>query len=506
MRLDKRLRERLIIVIISTVPLLSGACTSDAGTNDSDKQDDHLRFINVTDQVGLPTQTTRSWGSVWADFHGGDGLPDLFVNRHGRFPWLLANGHDGFTLLEEDFYPEFVDRHGCAWGEANGDGLIDFLCTQGADEGRGTGPKQLQIQTADGFVDQAPQLGVANPFGRGRSANWLDVDLDGDLDIFLGNKFRPPEQSNILFENLGGRFRQATVGLEADLKTVNSTWSDWDGDGDPDLLVMQYPPAKPVAYENLGGTFEATDIAPLTDRPWLSAAWGDHNRDGRPDVHLVNEEGAVLAVNTGDGFRIQHEMTLNHGRMSVWIDVDNDGVSELFVVQGASKEDEVGAETNYPDFLIRRRPNGLVRLDEPSVAGPSNGFGDAVSVADYNRDGKLDLFVTNGFGPAPAKGPSILLENRSTVGNWLGVRLRGDPANPLGFGSVISIETEDISYRRLLTDEFNFRSQSEVGYVHLGIGEATTADIEIEWPDGSTTCYSSPANQVVDALKGSGDC
>ncbi len=419
---------------------------------------------------------------------------------------MLANGPEGFTLLEEDFYPEFVDRHGCAWGEANGDGLIDFLCTQGADEGQGTGPKQLQIQTAEGFIDRAQQLGVANPFGRGRSTNWLDFDLDGDLDIFLGNKFRPPGQSNILYENLGGRFRQTVVGLEAGLKTVNSTWADWDTDGDPDLLIMQYPPSRAVAYENLRGVFSETELGPLTGRAWLSAAWGDYNQDGLPDVHLVNQEEAVLAVNTGDRFRMQHEMALDYGRMSAWIDVDNDGISELFVVQGASKEEGMGSETNYPDFLLEKQSNGLVRLEESSIAGPRNGFGDAVSVADYNRDGKLDLFVTNGYGPAPSKGPSILFENESSAGNWIGLRLRGDSFNPLGFGSVISVRAGEVAYERMLTDEFNFRSQSEVGYVHLGIGEATTADIEIEWPDGSTNCYSSPANQVVDAIKGSSDC
>ena len=76
-----------------------------------------------------------------------------------------------------------MDRHNCAWGEANGDGRPDLLCVQGTEVGN----NELWLNTPDGFVESADAYGLARPADRARTATWIDYDQDGDLDLFLGN-------------------------------------------------------------------------------------------------------------------------------------------------------------------------------------------------------------------------------------------------------------------------------------------------------------------------------
>lgn len=240
-----------------------------------------LRFSDVSESSGIGTVPRNSWGSLIMDYDR-DGDADLFVNRHAAPPILFRNGGESFVPVAEDsFYLEKMDRHGCAWGEANGDGRPDLYCTQGAVEGKGSGPNQLLIQTDSGFEDRAPRLGVENAYGRGRTINWIDYDSDGDLDIFLGNKHREGHP-NVMFRNDGGAFRRARVGLSRELRTVSTSWSDWDSDGDPDLLVLQYEPHPAIAFENRGGRFAAVRIDRVTGRRWISGSWGRLRRRRAP--------------------------------------------------------------------------------------------------------------------------------------------------------------------------------------------------------------------------------
>lgn len=495
---------RLLTVLAIVSCLAAAMCSSAPSPGQiatADIRQSRFRFEDVTRSAGV-TGRSRTWGSNWIDLDD-DGDPELFVGRHWAHPKLYDNVDGTFQPLHVDAFHEVaVDRHACSWGEANGDGRPDLYCARGADRGTGSGPKQLFIGPR--LVDRARSYGVRYPLARGRTVNWLDYDGDLDLDIFLGSTTRSGTP-NAMFRNDGDGFTMADVGVGDELSTVASSWADWDLDRDPDLLVMQHAPFETVAYLNQGGTFVRTALRGVSGGRWTSGDFGDADGDGDADLLVANEDRAAILRNEGGAFTQIWSAPLSHGSAAVWFDVENDGDLDAFVVQGSGENFARAALTNQPDLLVVNRETGGFRVvSDASFAGPESGNGDAVAVADYDRDGRVDVFVTNGL--FHAKGPNLLLHNGSRAQNWVGLELRGDARNPFGYGAVIAVRTSDDSYRRELNDGFSFRTQSEVGYVHLGIGHAEEARVRIEWADGTTDCFTVAQGSIHRALQGSESC
>ena len=442
------------------------------------------RFGDVAAEVGIDADQTRSWGSTTIDYDR-DGDLDLFVNRHANRPHLYNNQDGNFSPAASAFFmqEERVDRHACSWGEVNADGFPDLLCTQGADRGEGSGPNKLYIQSGATFVESGREMGVANPKGRGRTANWFDFDRDRDLDVFIGNEYRKPYR-NRLFVREGDRFQSRRLGLNGALRTKSSSWSDWDRDGDPDMLVLQRAsrfPQNGVAYRNDRGRYRRVELHPSIERAWNSAAWGDFDGDGWTDLHLVGNKRSLLLRNFKGKFKRTDSRPLESGQMSVWIDAENDGDLDLFIVRGATQG------INSPDVLLVNKGGRFVRTNAEGVRGTEIGFGDAISAGDLTGDGRQDVFVTNGGGESGV-GPPALMENRTRAGNYVSLQLDGGTRNPLAIGARVRAFTGSKNYWREVTDGFNYRTQSDPSFVHLGLGNKTSVRVEVRWPGGKRDC------------------
>ncbi len=454
-----------------------------------------ISFVDGTVLRDLAHEPTMTWGSTWVD-HDRDGDFDLLANRHWHLPRFFINRAGSYVASDEMFFSgrkKFFDRHSCAWGEANGDGQVDLYCGSGAQKGEGFGANQLWIQTKAGFSNESHEFRTQNGYGRSRSVNWIDYDSDGDLDIFTGNKLRT-RAPNVMLRNDRGRFARADVGLSARVNSLASTWSDWDGDGDPDLLLIRYRPKKARAYENVGGSFEQIQPEGVTSRHWSSAVWGDYDGDGWPDLHLIAPHNSVILHNESGTFSESHTVALDAGASSAWLDVDNDGDLDSFIVQGQR------AGVNRPDFFLIQQDGRFTTVFDRSFRGPRSGSGETASVADGDLDGRQDLFVTNGAllgEESDIEGSWQLLENRTESANWVAIELQGDEWNPWGYGASLRVEADGIEYRREVTDGIAARSQSGVGRMLLGIGDATRARVTVEWPAGATDCVDVQASDVV---------
>ena len=485
-----------------SVALLLASC---AGDDPQPEARSAYSFENTAVAARLEGDDSRTWGASWQDIDL-DGDADLLAGRHWRPAQLFENSGAGFRNINPGSrLLKGGDRHGCAWGEANGDGLPDLYCVQGADKGTGSGPNQLFIQTNTGFEEAAERYRVADRFGRGRTVNWIDFDSDRDLDLFVGNHWREGHP-NQTYRNDDGRFTRVDIGLTEELATVGSSWADWDRDGDDDLMLHQLEPKPTVAYRNESGLFVRTDIPEVTGTEWNAGAWGDYNGDGWPDLHLVSRNRSAILRNDRGEFSVQHEMRLNEGRMSAWLDAENDGDLDLFVVQGARSEhfQPVEGARDHRDFLIIRTRGGFVAPLRVPGNPDGAGNGDAVAASDHDRDGRVELFVTNGY--FHSNGVHELVVSRSHIANWIGVDLVGPRSNPEGMGTRIQVRSRSRTYWRQTNDGVNFRSQSEVGYAHLGIASDRRARVRLVWPDGTKDCFWAEANTVRRIEIGSEQC
>ena len=97
-----------------------------------------------------------------------------------------------------------VDTHGAAWADFDNDGDMDLIVLVGAGRGTGSGQNHLLVNDAGTFFDEATELGVDLPLGRGRAPLWLDWNRDGWLDVFLCNAQREDAPTSLFSRTTSG--------------------------------------------------------------------------------------------------------------------------------------------------------------------------------------------------------------------------------------------------------------------------------------------------------------
>ncbi|MGI8774344.1 MAG: CRTAC1 family protein [Actinomycetota bacterium] len=465
-----------------------------------------IGFEDVLEEAGLGglPASGPTYGSTFVDADL-DGWPDLLVGRHKRRPRLFLNREGRFEAVRVPALNEpapgrtLYDLHSCNWGEADGDGRPDLYCVSGAQGGRGKGPNRLFVQGQDPLLTVRTSRSIADPTGRGRTANWLDVDADGDLDLFVANEIRDGAPS-VLYMNEDGNFRaDGGSPLSSGFPVRSTSWADWNNDGDPDVMVLGHGFRATRTFEGgTGASFREVTIDEVSGEKWLSAAFGDYDNDGWNDVALVSETRAALFRNVRGTYEQAADLPVRAGRMALWVDVDNDGLLDLFLVQGAVGDPPAAGASNHPNVLFRQQRNhDFERVRDAGVEGPSVGNSESAAAADFDRDGRMDLFVTHGY--LDVRGGFELLKNTgSNSNNYLMVHLEGPPANPFAYGATVKVIAGDVTVRRAVTDGFTFRTQSSPGRVHVGVGSAEETDVLVRWPDGTSSCLRTRVNRTVE--------
>lgn len=202
-----------------------------------------------------------------------------------------------------------------------------------------------------------------------------------------------------------------------------------------------------------------------------------------------------LLVNEGGRFRrVDVASDPGAAQDARFVDFDNDGDLDLFVVNGAHKL------RNGPDRLYENRGNlAFVDVtDLAGVAGSRFGRGATSTALDYDRDGRMDLFVANGYGPPPRnrEGPQEFFRNVSKAGNWLRVKLAPTESNPMALGATVVVETSGNRQTRFVNAATGTMATSWLP-LHFGLGEAESAEVIVHWPSGRTQRRTLEANARV---------
>ncbi len=326
---------------------------------------------------------------------------------------------------------------------------------------------------------------------------WADFDRDGYVDLLDGNL----KTDMVLYKNNGdGTFTDVTVpaGL-GQMHYIECAFADFDGDGFPDIFCTTAlpfsPPRDALFKNNADGTFtDVTDQAGILHLfDGRAIAWGDYDNDGDLDLFISRGTDVgykqTLYRNNGNGTftDVSDESGLgvvNNNRAAAWGDFDNDGYLDLYVVNSGT--DPVG---KGPNFLYRNNHDGTFTdvAAETGVQALVESRGRGAAWGDYDNDGFLDLFVTNGEDNTDFnRGPQFLYRNQGNGNHWLKIKLVGTVSNQQGLGAKVTLQVGRMTqFREMNGADGHFYGHGSTP-LHFGLGATTMiSGITVQWPSGS---------------------
>ena len=421
------------------------------------------RFVRAGTQAGLADESLYSHAAIVGDYDN-DGFRDLLITGYGGVR-LFHNCGDG-TFLEIS-NQSGLDCHawstGAAWGDLNGDGNLDLYVVNYLDWSFANHPRcmrgersicapiqfaglpdQLFLSQGDGsFLEmQLPET----LDGKGLAVVAADVDLDGDLDLYVAND----TTQNFLLQN-NGQAGLHDIGIESGTALGDSGAADgsmgvdvgdFNLDGLPDLWVANFEGQSFGLYENLGNCI----FQHASDARGISAVGG-------------------VYVGFGTAF----------------FDFDCDGDEDLFTANGHVTPSAINSPFQQVPLLFENiAGKRFVKVHAPAnsyLASPHMGRG--VAMGDVDGDGDLDIAI------AHTNQPLALLRNDSCNSpNWLAIQLVGRASNRDATGSRVIVSSNEGKQSRYLKGGSSYLSSHD-HRVYFGFPKALEqATVEIYWASG----------------------
>jgi hypothetical protein len=492
---------------------------------------DAIRFSDITDAAGLraPLAGIMGHGGAWGDIDG-DGLIDLFVGGFADRPnaeyapaagavtnkVFRNSGDEKFAAVDQPEVSTFARTSGAIFADLDNNGTPELYVANNAKQkaARSEEPQHTaqvrhsQLFRNDGgkFVDISAESGACpETLFTARNVAVLDYDNDGLLDLFLIEDKFTREPRSVLLRNLGGlKFKDVTAEarLPLDIFGLGLGVADLNGDNRPDFFVSH---GNRLFLSQPGNSYrEAVELnqvfkhEPLDGEDWpCGVAFGDLNRDGLMDLvvsaHSIRARNRVF-LNHGieDGLPQFHEITKEAGLADVVPvrcphveiqDFDNDGWPDIYLSAAWLDERGVTPLIYRHDGLRDRLPH----FTPPRVIAPPMVYYPAGPSGDFNRDGRLDLFLINWF----SGNHSRLLRNDSPSRNWIQVCVKGRTTNRMGIGARVRIfssshggEAKYLLGLQEVGTGYGYAS-GQPAICHFGLGEAAEIDLEVQLPTGT---------------------
>ncbi|QEH35284.1 FG-GAP repeat protein [Aquisphaera giovannonii] len=484
------------------------------------------RFPNVAPAAGLDPRENMAGGTITDDFDG-DGRIDVFTSTSDPEEGchLYLNKGDGhFEERTDANLEDQVAALNCNQADFDNDGDLDVILMRGGWEK----PFRLSLLRNDGkgrFDDVTMAAGLGTPIAC-QSVAWGDYDNDGKLDLYACGEYVSGAggasagsysyQGNSDARNYCRLYRNNGDGTFADVAEVagvtnqrrakGAAWGDYDGDGKIDLYVSNSGSENRLYRNNGDGTF--TDVArtlgvaePIRS---FSCWFWDYDNDGRLDIYCtgfgsslsdivrsrLNEAGGGerprLYRNEGPaGFR---DVTKDAGLDRVWVvmgsnfgDIDNDGYLDAYLGTG-----QPACFYVVPNVLLRNVGGARFEDVTPSSGTGHLQKGHGVSMADWDDDGDLDIFLGAGGATPGDKAHNQLFLNPGNANRSLTVKLVGTRSNRAAIGAEVRAvvrgpDGKPSTRLRLVGNGSSFGGNGLAAVI--GLGAARSADsLEVRWP------------------------
>jgi tetratricopeptide (TPR) repeat protein len=476
------------------------------------------RFTNVATDA-LVDEVTLAGGAIADDFDN-DRWLDLVVsnwNSNGQLRFFHNNGDGTFEDRTQAAGLEgFCAGLNLVQADYDNDGDLDVLVLRGA--WQLSSPLQEHVPNSllknDGrghFTEVLYQAGLGEKHFATQSATWLDYDLDGDLDLYIGNENAHCQ----LFQNDGtGHFVDVAeqAGVQNGGWTKGVTAGDYDGDGDTDLYVSNLNGDNQLFRNNGSGTFTevAKELGVTGPRKGFPTWFWDFNNDGVMDLFAASYDGRIediansyfypekpptveldqLFQGDGEGGFREVAVELGLGRPTLVMganfgDLDNDGYLDFYL--GTGDWEFYGLMPNL--MFHNRGGKGFADVTTPGGFGHLQ-KGHGVAFFDYDHDGDEDVFVELGGAYLGDVFQNALFQNPGFDNAWIKIQLSGTKSNRYGIGARIRIdlatESGSRSIYRWVGNGSSFGANPLRQEIGLGKADSITR-LEVYWPVSKTT-------------------
>ena len=481
--------------------------------------------------AGVQDRFRRNRGTAAADFNG-DGLVDLYLANPDDPATLLLNTPEGL-FVEQPNAPTTGNDAAVAAADYDNDGDPDLWIASGGwgTAGRDALYRNDGVDSSSGWVQWTSvtdEAGLGTDARQGFGVAWGDYDNDGHLDAFISNKYDWSDgiasAANQLYRNLGdGTFEEVaeSAGVAMALDNHTAAWIDVEPDGDIDLFVPTlFGPN--VLYINQGdGSFTDAGESPLTaPHQAFGSSAADINNDGLVDLIVTANSGSGWAP---EDFGDEPMVFLNEGaggfvglglsellgtdtpvQMRVMGfavgDLNMDGFSDFFFGNGEPVMGGVNrlvvSEIADDDRVVMSDVSAQIDFEAPRDASgepyrdyPYRTHGTVM--VDIDNDLDLDLYIGNGgMNQIPDKEEPnrLFISSKADSASSISVTLNGTRSNRDGVGALIWVHTadsEDNAVTRWVTRSSGFNSSIPKVQV-LGLGDRKPPfTVEVQWPSGA---------------------